>query len=348
MSNRGDDRRVVSISAAAIYSGAAFLGIVESLLPGGEAFSVLPGACALVLSALVVVFGPRMPRLALAALGPLGAALIGVAVATTSGYADAAVLYMWPAVWTAFFYGTWGTAFIVGWIGAVHGAVLLSLPPEQSNIDRWIDVVMAVLVVAVVVRVLAARNERLVDRLVDEARVDPLTGLVNRRGLEERMAAEASRAAREGTPLGAVAFDLDHFKQVNDEHGHEIGDRVLAWLGALLKEQVRGVDVAARVGGEELVVLLPGADLDAASAFAERVRQAVATPGRESGRRRIGLSESLRLTISAGVSSAVAPIDGAALLAEADQALYAAKRSGRNRTVVGPRVKGARAVGVSA
>jgi diguanylate cyclase (GGDEF)-like protein len=335
MGQRGDDRRIVAASAAAIYSGAAFVGIVESLVPGGEAFSVLPASGALIISALTLLFGPRVPRVALAVLGPLGAAMIGVAIATTTGYSDSAVLYMWPAVWMAFFFGTWGTALIIGWIGAVHGAVLLSLPAAQSSMDRWIDVVVAVLVVAGVVRVLAARNERLVDKLVDEARVDPLTGLLNRRGLEERMQAEIARAAREGTPLGAVALDLDHFKDVNDTHGHELGDRVLVWLGALLKEQARGVDVAARVGGEEFVVLLPRADHDAAATFAERVRRTVATVGPESGRGRMGLADSLRLTISAGVASAVDPIDGHSLLAAADQALYAAKHSGRNRTVVG-------------
>ena len=348
MEQRGDDRRVVAASAAAIYSGAAFVGIVESLVPGGEAFSVLPASGALIISALTLLFGPRVPRAALAVLGPLGAAMIGVAIATTTGYSDSAVLYMWPAVWMAFFFGTWGTVFIIGWIGAVHGAVLLSLPAAQSSMDRWIDVVVAVLVVASVVRVLAARNERLVDKLVGEARVDPLTGLLNRRGLEERMQAEIARAAREGTPLGAVVFDLDHFKDVNDTHGHELGDRVLVWLGALLKEQARGVDVAARVGGEEFVVLLPRADQNAAATFAERVRRAVATVGPDDGRGRMGLADALRLTVSAGVASAVDPIEGHALLAAADQALYAAKHSGRNRTVVGRAglIDGARALAV--
>ncbi len=97
------------------------------------------------------------------------------------------------------------------------------------------------------------------------------------------MEAEIARAARESVPLGAVAFDLDRFKQVNDEHGHEIGDRVLVWLGALLREEARGVDVAARVGGEEFLVLLPGADEEAASVFAERVRMAVEASGPRTG-----------------------------------------------------------------
>src|SRR4051794_2153383 len=160
MRQRGDDRRAVAASAAAIYSGAAFVGIVESVLPGGEAFSVLPAAGALIISALTLALGTRVPRLALAALGPVGAAMIGAAIATTVGYSDSAVLYMWPAVWMAFFFGTWGTAFIVGWIGAVHGAVLLSLSGAESTMDRWIDVVVAGVVVRGVVRGLRAPNER--------------------------------------------------------------------------------------------------------------------------------------------------------------------------------------------
>ena len=136
MKQRGDDRRVVSISAAAIYSGAAFVGIVESLLPGGEEFSVLPAACALAAVGAADLRSARsVPRLALAALGPLGAAMIGVAIATTTGYHDAAVLYMWPAVWMAFFFGSWGTAFIVGWIGVGprRGAALAARPSRATS-----------------------------------------------------------------------------------------------------------------------------------------------------------------------------------------------------------------------
>ena len=225
----------------------------------------------------------------------------------------------------------------------MHGAVLLSLPPEQSNIDRWIDFTVG-----------GPRRRRgrarrwpraarsCLSRLVDEARVDPLTELLNRRGLEERMDAEVARAAREDMPLGAVAFDLDHFKQVNDEHGHEIGDRVLVWLGALLKEQARGVDVAARVGGEEFVAL-PGRRPRRGGGVRRARAAGGGGPGAGERSQPRGLSDSLRVTVSAGVSSATAPIHGPALLAEADQALYAAKRGGRNQTVVGPRAGSARA-----
>ena len=237
--------------------------------------------------------------------------MIGVAIATTTGYSDSAVLYMWPAVWMAFFFGTWGTAFIVGWIGAVHGAVLLSLPAAQSTMDRWIDVVVAVLVVAGVVRVLAARNERLVDKLVDEARVDPLTGLLNRRGLEERMQAEIARAAREGTPLGAVVFDLDHFKDVNDTHGHELGDRVLAPGSARCSRSRRAASTSPPAwAARSSWCCCRAPTRTRPRTFAERVRRAVATVGPDDGRGRMGLADSLRLTVSAGVASAVDPIDG--------------------------------------
>jgi diguanylate cyclase (GGDEF)-like protein len=337
---RGDQRQAMALSAAAIFTGAAFVSLFESALPGGEKFSILPGVAALMLSAVTLLVGPRLPRTVLGLLGPLGAALIGYALATTHGYTDAAVLYMWPALWMAFFFGTRGTLSIVVWIGVVHGAVLLSLPPETRNLDRWIDVVAAVLVVALVVRSLAARNDRLLARLAAEARVDPLTGLLNRRGLEERIGAEVSRTARDGCPLGVAAFDLDGFKNINDEHGHEIGDRVMAWLGGVLAEQVRGVDIAARVGGDEFVVLLPRADTDAARLFAERVRVAVEAHG---GRGRYGVSDTLPLSVSAGVAAGVPPVDVHALIQAADRAMYSAKRAGRNRTAVDPGAFGATA-----
>ena len=339
----------MSISAAAIYSGAAFVGIIESLLPGGEEFSVLPAAAALVLSALIVFAGPHLPRLALAALGPLGAAMIGVGhrddhrllgrrrALHVAGGLDGLLLRHAGAPRSSSAGSARCTAPCCSRCRPSRATSTAGSTSSwrsswsPSSCGRW-----------------PPATSGWSAKLEDEARVDPLTGLLNRRGLEERLDAELARAARDGSPLGAVAFDLDHFKRVNDEHGHEIGDRVLVWLGALLKEQARGVDVAARVGGEEFVVLLPRADHEAGRVFAERVRLAVEAGGQASGRGRAGLSEALQLTVSAGVASADAPVDGQALLAEADRALYAAKRHGRNRTNCGPRAGGARAVSATA
>ncbi len=235
---------------------------------------------------------------------------------------------MWPVLWMAYFYGTFGAAAACASTAVAHGAALLSMPPGVGSLDRWIDVVATVIVVAAVARTLAARNDRLVRALTAEARVDPLTGLLNRRGLAERLAPEIARAARSEETLAAVAIDIDHFKCVNDEHGHDAGDRVLAWLGALIAEEARGADIAARVGGEEFVVVQPGSGPAAAHAFAERLRVRVAAAG---------LGDGITPTISCGVAAGgldAGATDVQPLLDAADDALYAAKRAGRNRTVV--------------
>lgn len=162
--------------------------------------------------------------------------------------------------------------------------------------------------------------------------MDPLTGLLNRRGLEERMDLEVTRALRRDAPLSVATVDIDHFKAVNDEHGHEIGDRVLTWVGAVLARLTRGTDVAARTGGDEFVVLLPDTDATAGRDFADRVRQAIAGVDSKAERSHHGLPEGLDLTVSVGVSGASAR-DASTLMDAADRALYLAKGEGRDRVV---------------
>ncbi len=322
------------IGAAGIFAGSAVLNLVEALFPGGASLSLLPGACALALAVALLAFGKRVPTSVLAGLGPLGAALIGVAVATTHGPGDGAVLYVWPVLWQSYFFGRRGALGIVLWVGVVQAAALLLLGSGEAHFDRWLDVVVSVGVVATVVELLSARNRRLVEELVAEARRDKLTGLLNRRGFVERATAELARSRRETTWLGVASFDLDHFKAINDEFGHEVGDRVLVKVAELFREEVRDSDVLARMGGEEFVALLPGEGPDDAAALAERVRSRLAVledpmlPG---------------VTVSAGVVSVVAPADLDGLLRDADRALYEAKFSGRNRTVRSPRPEPLRA-----
>jgi diguanylate cyclase (GGDEF)-like protein len=330
------DQRLMARTAAGIYAGAAGIGLLENLLPAGQQLSVGIAFAALAFALLAAVVGPHLPRPVLALLGPIGAAMIAVALAETHEYGDGAILYVWPALWSAYFLGTRGAIAIVVWIGLVHGVALLSMPPEYANVDRWVDVTVAVGVAATVVRLLVARNERLVRTLEDQARVDALTGLLNRRGFEERIEQERRRALRERTSLAVATFDIDHFKAVNDAHGHDTGDRVLAWVAGLLSEQVRGIDVVARLGGEEFVVLLPRTDAAGAEALGERVRTALATAPALTGFDRSGVPRELRVTVSGGVSAAVAPADPQALLDAADRALYAAKRSGRDRVLPAP------------
>lgn len=154
------------------------------------------------------------------------------------------------------------------------------------------------------------------------SRTDSLTGVNNRRGLEEALASESARRSRHGGPASLVILDIDHFKHVNDNHGHAVGDMVLKGLGALLSSLARETDCVARFGGEEFVILLSLAQLGEAVALAHRVRQAVET---------LELPGAPRFTVSLGVTQWQAQEDASAALARADAALYRAKREGRNR-----------------
>ena len=315
----------MAYTAAAMYGGAALDELITGVLPGDA-----PSDPALVLLATVVAlalarFGARLPRACLAALGPIGAVLIAQALAGAPPAGDAAVLYLWPVVWSSFFFGRRGAVMIVATIALAHALVLLSLPPSTGYPGRWFQVVLAIAAVAAVVATLGERNEQLFRALARDARLDSLTGLLNRRGFDERATLALARAARERSTLALVTFDIDHFKRINDEWGHDVGDRVLARTGRLLKGEVREIDAVARLGGEEFVALLAGADIDAARAFAARVRNVLARPD----------GELLPVVgVSVGVDAATAPASIASLQRNADAALYHAKRSGRDRTVV--------------
>src|SRR6188472_1915863 len=146
--------RLLITSGVGIYAGAAAIGIIDATVPGGPGFSTIPGIIAAALIPLIALIGPRVPRSALAVLGPIGAALIAFAVATSNGPSDAAILYAWPILWVDYFYPTRPTAIAVASIGVAHAIALLSMP-GGGNIDRWCDVMASVTIAAVVVRALA-------------------------------------------------------------------------------------------------------------------------------------------------------------------------------------------------
>lgn len=161
------------------------------------------------------------------------------------------------------------------------------------------------------------------------ATTDGLTGLVNHRQFQVRYEEAMARARRTGSPFGLLLIDIDHFKLVNDEHGHPVGDEVLRSVARRLSQTVREVDLVARYGGEEFVVLLEGAAPEGARTMAERIREAVAAEPIAAG------GKALRVTISLGLACYPLHGDGRELLLElADQALYAAKRGGRNQVRV--------------
>ncbi len=156
---------------------------------------------------------------------------------------------------------------------------------------------------------------------------DVMTGVGNRRRLEQALPLEVNRAERSGTKLCALMADLDYFKRINDSFGHEAGDKVLAAFGALLRGQTRPTDIVARYGGEEFVILMPHTDLAQALIAAERIRAALAAARIEP------LPDGV--TASFGVAELAADEKGDALLRRIDAALYAAKQAGRNRVLAG-------------
>jgi diguanylate cyclase (GGDEF)-like protein len=157
---------------------------------------------------------------------------------------------------------------------------------------------------------------------------DPLTGLLNRRYLEERLAEELNRCKRSGVPMSFLMLDIDDFKKYNDRNGHPAGDDALEMTAQCLKSMLRSEDVAARYGGEEFSILLPQTGIDEAKIIADRLRRRV-----ESTEYQFGRSQPLgAVTVSIGVSSYTRSLDSiSAIIDAADRALYVAKSMGKNR-----------------
>jgi diguanylate cyclase (GGDEF)-like protein len=169
--------------------------------------------------------------------------------------------------------------------------------------------------------------QELATELKLRATTDPLTGLKNRRRFDEVMAREMSRAQRYGTPLSLVLYDVDHFKRVNDVHGHLVGDKVLTQLSELISSRIRSTDELSRWGGEEFAILLPGADAKQAFAIADDLRDLISD---------IPFDEVGTVTCSFGVAQYNGQETANEFVARADAAVYRAKMNGRNRIELDP------------
>ena len=159
---------------------------------------------------------------------------------------------------------------------------------------------------------------------------DALTGLANRHSMDEFLRLSQITAMEKDEPLSVFLIDIDHFKKFNDDYGHQVGDQVLRLVAKVLQEGVREVDLAARYGGEELIAVLPGADLEACTSVAERIRSRIAEA--KLTRRATG-KEIGSITVSIGVAQFRLAESADNMIERCDRGLYQAKRLGRNRTV---------------
>lgn len=207
----------------------------------------------------------------------------------------------------------------------ILGVLFLYLPSDFEPTKNQVNLLTAIASQLSV----ALENARLYERVRHLSVHDPLTNLYNRKMLFNRLDEEISRSARLEKPLSLAMIDIDHFKKINDMHGHMVGDRILQELAKLLKNGVRIIDVVARFGGEEFTILLPDANMEQAVAIMERLRSSVEEhqfPIDEQGK-------TISVTISVGIStlSSAEIQDQSALVKTADEALYKAKEMGRNR-----------------
>jgi diguanylate cyclase (GGDEF)-like protein len=216
-----------------------------------------------------------------------------------------------------------------------HGRLIGSLNIGSYNAERFVKGVRTdFLEHLAAVAAICIENAVNLERLKRQGLTDTLTAINNRRFFDQRLKEELERAAREGHRLTCLLLDVDHFKQVNDRHGHQVGDHVLREVAALIRAQLRGSDVLSRYGGEEFAALLSRSGAAEAAEVAERIRHGVAEHGFQTAE-----GQRFQVTLSIGIA-AYDPArfrggkpDGALLVGHADRALYEAKSGGRDKVV---------------
>jgi diguanylate cyclase (GGDEF)-like protein len=310
---------------------AALLGVLGILLPHDpgvdDAGVAAAAAVALVIAAGAVLgFGglPRWVFVAGAAIATLDAAAAVHFWGPDTFYGP--LPFLFPTLFTAWFLPSRVAAAQLAVVGVLYAAELAWRDPGYSPVASWVATVGTLAAFAVLIALMRARMGAAISELTDAARRDPLTGLLNRRGFEEAFDVEIERARRTEQSLSVIVGDLDRFKEVNDSYGHPAGDEALRRVGQALRDSKRSWDAAARVGGEEFAILAPDTDEHGAYVLAERIRQRIETAF---------LSAPGPLTASFGIVSY--PVHGQTaetLLQAGDQALYAAKQLGRNRSVI--------------
>ncbi len=279
------------------------------------------------ISGVLLSQADRMSAFALPFVLATGTTLV-TGLSYFSGYGPSPYIcfYLWVFLYAAYFFSRREALLQIAYVAAIYAGLLAVRTPSSGVVTWWLLWVGTLVVAAGLVLAMRGRVELLIARLYDAARTDPLTQLPNRRGFREQLDLELERARRGGAPMAVVVGDVDHFKEVNDRSGHHVGDAALQRVAQLLDDGKRVIDLAARVGGEEFALILPDTDASGAFVVAERLREAL---------HGAFANDTVPITISFGIASFPTNAETAASLVHAaDEALYAAKESGRNRTVL--------------
>jgi diguanylate cyclase (GGDEF)-like protein len=310
-------RQMVRV-AAALFGAASAISAVSIVAPHqpqleteGLAFVV---AGAALVTAILLTVAERLPFWTVHVWTACGTACVTFGLLFNGERHGGAaggdeMYYLWVTLYAAHYLGRWATAAHLSLMAAAYTAALVAIDPGPIGPSRWLTTMGLAAGSAVVVRLLSERVERLVAELRHAAATDPLTGLLNRRAFGQRCGQELARARRTGEAFAALVIDVDHFKEINDRHGHAAGDAALVDLATTLERELREIDTVARVGGDEFAILLPATGRAGAAATADRLRGAAGIP------------------ISIGI--AVYGIDGHTtdeLARAADFTLYEAKR----------------------
>ncbi|MEX0993122.1 MAG: diguanylate cyclase [Solirubrobacterales bacterium] len=333
---RGSDRQMRKRAlmpklAAGLLVVGATLGLVALVAfqpPQGNTGALLATAGCAYLVAAVLWFGGRwIPESGYPVIAFVATVLISSTIYFWGNTSNVYVLYyLWIALYTCYFFSRRAAIAQLAFVAVCYALVLWQRPPPGDAVEAWLISVGSLTVAGLVIVSLRERVDRLVTRLSATARTDDLTGLLNRRGFHELLQCELPLALDTGTELSLVVGDLDRFKEINDRFGYEVADQTLAGLSAFFAGSELASRGAARIGGEEFALVLPRCDTDAAYAVAEELRSQIGNAYR---------NQPVPITISFGI--ATVPEHGRntrELLHAADQALYAAKALGRNRSIV--------------
>jgi diguanylate cyclase (GGDEF)-like protein len=267
----------------------------------------------------------RTPRWLVEVLLFGGILAVSAAVAISRPVGPAPFFYLWPMITIAYFMSRRAVAAGLVIMLATLVPALAINPDEPNRHTIFIGTLLTIALTAFIVMLLKERLQALVGELRVTAATDPLTGLLNRRAFNGAFERELDRAHSTQLPLTLVLIDIDHFKLINDRHGHAAGDAALVRFARLLESECVPGDLVARIGGEEFAVVLFSSDVTAAQSFVSRLASRLDTQLSDDG---------VAFTVSAGIAAAHQVETAEELMLGADRALYAAKAAGRDRVEI--------------